>query len=269
MSKLYLTIIFFTISIFFGCSKFALENRLEIASELAKNNKFASQDINTDKFTLRTYIKTSNALKPLKIYIEGDGFAWIDRRTLSSNPTPINPLAFKLATIDSYENIAYIARPCQYVTTNNCKETYWSNKRFSSEVVESVNEVINKLKSNTEQKIELVGFSGGGAIAVLVASLRSDVIHITTVAGNLNHKLLNKQHKVSQMPKSLNAVDVAWKISHIPQLHLVGENDTIVFPSIADSYKKASLNSEKILIKTIPNCTHTQGWEDYWRSSSF
>ena len=48
--------------------------------------------------------------------------SWVDRFTPSSNPTPTNPLAFKMALVDESENIIYLARPCQYEWSNNCNE---------------------------------------------------------------------------------------------------------------------------------------------------
>ena len=34
------------------------------------------------------------------IYIEGDGLAWLDRTTVSANPTPQQPVALRLALAD-------------------------------------------------------------------------------------------------------------------------------------------------------------------------
>ena len=39
----------------------------------------------------------------------------------SDNPTPVNPMLLKLATMDKRPNIVYIARPCQYTFRNKLK----------------------------------------------------------------------------------------------------------------------------------------------------
>ena len=252
-------VIFFT-----SCARYSLESRLDYAQELANKNHFILENIQTKNFYLRTYRKLNNNKQALRIYVEGDGFAWVTRTTLSSDPTPIKPIALELASSDKYENLAYIARPCQYVKNldKKCSSEYWSNKRFSKEVISSINEAIDVLKAKQKNKnIELIGFSGGGAIVTLVAAKRKDVVKITTIAGNLNHKLLNEYHNVSQMKGSLNPIDIASKISYIPQLHLVGGDDKIMPPLIAKSFKKASKNPKNIKIKIIPNVTHTKGWK--------
>jgi hypothetical protein len=249
------------IFIFSGCSIPDIQERENIATKLANSNSLEKNSIKTKSFDIRTYYKNSSK-KSLRVYIEGDGFAWVNSHTISSNPTPISPVSLQLASIDDSENILYIARPCQYIKSQKCTKSYWTNKRFAKEVVESINQTIDMTK-NREQKIELVGFSGGGAIAVLVASMRDDVTKITTVAGNLNHKLLHQIHNVSQIPESLNPIDVVDKVSHIKQLHIVGANDHIITRDIAYSFKQKSKNRGNIKIITAPNCTHTKGWVDY------
>jgi hypothetical protein len=47
----------------------------------------------------------------LSIYLEGDGLAWVSRTEPSRDPTPDNPIALRLAAIDSAPNVIWIARP--------------------------------------------------------------------------------------------------------------------------------------------------------------
>lgn len=249
--------------LFIGCGKYDLENRINLANTISKQNNFKLQDIQTDYFKLRSYQKLDGKSLVLKIYIEGDGFAWVDRYTLSSNPTPINPVALKLAMKDKSQNIAYIARPCQYVKNVNCSEIYWADKRFAEEVINSINQAITQIKQQSKAThIELIGFSGGGAIVTLIASIRDDIKHITTIAGNLNHTLLHQHHNIPNMINSLNPIDISSKISTIPQIHYVGEDDKIIPLKMAKSFKKASNNSKNIKIIIIPNATHTKGWDN-------
>jgi len=251
------------IFLFTACSQYSLENRISLAQNIARTASFKTQEIKTHSFLLKTYTKTQDKTLALKIYIEGDGFAWVNRYTLSSNPTPINPVALKLASLDSHKNIAYIARPCQYISDENCVKDYWSNKRFSKEVVQSINQAISILKEQTHsKKIELFGFSGGAAIALLVASERNDVLKITTVAGNLNHTLLHEYHGIASLNGSLNPINIAHKISHIRQIHFIGGKDEVIPPKIAYSFKEASGNPSNIKIVLIPHAKHTKYWEN-------
>jgi hypothetical protein len=166
---------------------------------------------------IRTYIKNLNPNKNLNIFIGGDGFAWVDRYTISNNPTPLNPVALKLALINNHSNVIYIARPCQYNFRQNCHSKYWTSDRFSKKILKNINQTINILKQklNMKNKINLIGFSGGGALVVLLANRRDDITHITTIAGNLNHKLLHQIHHVTPLSHSLDAIDVALNITHI------------------------------------------------------
>ena len=43
------------------------------------------------------------------------------------------------------------------------------------------------MKENRIKGIHLIGYSGGGAIAVLTASRREDVLSVRTIAANLDH----------------------------------------------------------------------------------
>ena len=109
----------------------------------------------------------------------------------------------------------------------------------------------------------LIGYSGGGTVSVLLAARRDDVISLRTVAGNLDHKLQSHIHKVSMMPYSLNAKDSAQDISDIPQIHFVGAQDKIVPIDIAESYKK-SARSHCIKNKIVSNVKHHKGWTENW-----
>lgn len=92
-----------------------------------------------------------------------------------------------------------------------------------------MNEAVGHVVARTPgQHINLVGYSGGGAVAVLLAARRHDVSSLRTVAGNLDTEYVNRIHDVSAMPQSLNPVDVAQTISGIPQVHFSGEDDSIV-----------------------------------------
>ena len=86
----------------------------------------------------------------------------------------------------------------------------------------------------------MIGFSGGGAVAILVSAQRRDVTGIRTVAGNLNHKVWTTYHNVNPLKGSLNAVDVANKVSDIPQIHYVGDLDRNIGLRLAESFKARS-----------------------------
>jgi hypothetical protein len=261
------TAILFSLLSVAGCA--GVDYRMENAHRLARDAGLTSQILKGGSFALQTYHRLGRSTGPLRVYIEGDGFAWINRRRISPDPTPHNPVALKLAASDRSPAVFYVGRPCQYVgvgSNRQCTKRYWTSHRFAPEVIETTSAVIEqgkKLAGTTA--IELVGFSGGGAVAVLVASLRSDVVGIRTVAGNLDHVTLNQQKKVTLLTGSLNAVDVATKVSGIPQVHYVGVEDDIVGDFVAEVYRNRAGRTDCIAVRRVSGVSHTEGWDDAWR----
>ncbi len=254
-----------------GCvSSNSLNSRIEIANNIAKQASMVRKQVKTDKFTFTIFEKITQIDAPATIYIEGDGLAWLSRRTPSRNPTPKNPVALRLAMQDNIsENVIYIARPCQYspiTKSQPCPMEYWTSKRFAKEVVESTNQAIDSLKNKYRlNSFNLVGYSGGGALAALIAIKRDDIDTLRTVAGNIDVSAFNSLHNVSQMPQSLNPADQAYKLSQIPQRHFIGENDKIVPPAIFKSFKSKAGVSDCINYTIVPNTTHSKGWENNWK----
>lgn len=219
-------------------------------------------------FTLATYQRFTAPSEKLRIYIEGDGRAWETKTRLSDDPTPSDPIALGLATVDSFDNVAYIARPGQFPAPDAavCEATYWSARRFAPEVVEAFDKAIDILKKKSGAKnVELVGYSGGAALAVLVAAQRSDVVALRTVAGNLDPKALCAYHKVSQLDGSMDPLDVAQKVARIPQRHFVGAKDKIVPSSIAESFAKKEGDVKGESVTIVPGVTHKDGWGERWK----
>ena len=250
-----------------------VEDRRDNARQLAHAAGLHAQTLVGDIFRLQTFHRLQpryeeSTVTSLRVYIEGDGFAWINRNRISPDPTPRNPLALKLAAADRVVPLLYVARPCQFggIGSNpRCTQQYWTSHRFAPEVIEATSVVIDQVKEAADATaIELVGFSGGGAVAVLVAARRPDVTGIRTVAGNLDHVILNQRKRVSPLSGSLNAADVAEQVSTIPQIHFVGAEDNIIGTYVAESYRSRVAARNCIAIQTVSGASHGDGWEDIW-----
>jgi hypothetical protein len=225
-------------------------------------------ELRGEDFILRVYYRFDSPGAPLRIYLEGDGRAWLTKTRASRNPSPKNPVGLYLAAQEHKGNVMYIARPCQYVSFEKnpkCEYPYWTGKRFAPEVIDSVSAVIDigKKKSGAG-KLEIIGFSGGGAVALLVAARRSDVSGIRTVAGNLDHKVWTQHHKVDPLRGSLNAADVAEEIANIPQVHYVGSQDENIGRYVAESFRYKAGRDNCIKIQTVPGANHSKGWVQAW-----
>lgn len=244
--------------------------RHTLAQRLTAQLGWSKVALETDHFTLQAFMP--NVLRQadvLTIYIEGDGLAWRSANSPSTNPTPSNPLALKLALLDTGP-AAYLARPCQYIEqhqSKNCVQKYWTSHRFSAEVIVSSNQAIDQIKAKFgAQKLILVGYSGGAAIAVLAAAKRGDVVKLVTVAGNLNHALWTKQRHLSPLSGSLNPADAWMDVQKIPQQHYVGGQDTIINESIVRSYARQFKISDNLNISVLPSFDHHCCWESIWPS---
>ena len=249
-----------------GCSSISpFVDRARVADGIAFNSNLTKEYVKTSKFNLMTYHRYNSSKDPLRVYIEGDGRAWVTKRRLSPDPTPTQPVALKLAALDASSNVAYIARPGQYTATNSriCDSAYWSHKRFAPEVINSINQVIDKLKTDAGVKeIELIGYSGGGAVAAIISAKRDDVIKLVTVCGNLDTDYQANLHNVTPLTGSLNPVSFGSKLKNIKQVHYVGSKDTVVPRSVAEEYfKKIGANPDDCQIIEIPGNDHHRGWE--------
>ena len=254
----------------FACTDIGLfDSRLDRANRLAQDAGWRKLEIAAGRFLLTGYLKNSHETgNHLNIYIEGDGNAWEKRRQLASDPTPREPLVLKLAMRDPGDLVLYLARPCQYVTeatSRGCHPVYWSSARYSEDVVWSINHAIEKVRASLKAtNITLLGYSGGGVIAALVAARRNDVRRLTTIGANLDINAWTSIHGVSPLNESLNPIDFASQLKDLPQCHLVGGKDAIVPPSITNQYFLAingSANAKKVI---VPNFDHTCCWAEAW-----
>ena len=242
----------------------------DVASSLAKNGYMNPTTIKTDYFDLLSYNRLARPGSSLTIYIEGDGMAWLNRHKLSKDPTPRNPTSLRLAVEDASGNVAYLGRPCQYVKNQqrrNCHSGYWSRQRFAKEVITSTNQAIDILKKRAQATvIHLIGYSGGGAVAVLAAAARDDVATIRTIAGNLDHVAFTNHHGVSPLSDSLNPKDVAENIKNIPQIHFVGGRDNIIPAFIANNFIAAQKKKGRACAKVreLGEMQHDSAWENLW-----
>ncbi|WP_306440146.1 alpha/beta hydrolase [Pandoraea anhela] len=248
-----------------GC---ASRDRNAHAESLAQPAGLKREVLSSGAFRMTAFSRITRPDKPLRIYIEGDGLAWVSRTEPSLDPTPVAATGLALAAADPSANVVYLARPCQFTPMADnprCGVVYWTGKRFAQEVIEAMDTEIGQLaKLVPGQPLELVGFSGGGAIAVLVAARRHDVASLRTVAGNLDVEYVNALHHVSAMPASRNPIDVARQVADIPQIHFSSANDTVVPPNVAKRFA-AAVGGECVRTSVVKGLSHDGDWAAQWR----
>ena len=251
-----------------GCAPGLSRQDAATAESLARPARLALQVRQGGQFALTTRERYERPGDDLMVYIEGDGLAWATRTLPSNDPTPDHPLALALAAQEPHPNVVWIARPCQYLPVINpgiCPPYYWTHGRFAPEAVRAIDEVVTQAKAAARaRRIHLVGYSGGGGVAVLVAAGRSDVASVRTVAGNLDTAAFTRLHRVSPMTGSLNPASMARRLEQVPQLHLVGSDDAIVPAIIARGYVDAMSRRDCARVVMVPGASHERGWIAAW-----
>ena len=204
----------------------------------------------------------------LVIYIEGDGKAWRSRSRISTDPTPHDPVALRLALRDPAPAVVYLARPCQYVDAKSvakCDPMLWTGGRYSREAIEAMDRAITASKLFPEQRLTLVGYSGGGVVATRVASRRLDVDELVTVAAPLDVVAWTNYHGVSPLKDSLPRSERKPRHRTKRQFHFHGGRDLVVPPVVIDGYRRWAAGANVHFI-TVPDFRHRCCWTRDWQT---
>src|SRR5262245_47741315 len=133
---------------------------------------------------VRAYLRDAGrgahgAASTLVVYVESDGATWPAADLPPADPTPKNALALRLAVAHPGGPVAYLGRPCQYLddtALEQCDASLWAGARFSERAVAMMDAALGHLAQATgARQIALVGYSGGGTMAALLAARRLDV----------------------------------------------------------------------------------------------
>lgn len=242
------------------------EARRQLAATLAHEHHWQALQLEAGVFQLQAYAAQRKS-EELTLYLEGDGFAWLNSQQPSFDPTPLDPLALHLALAQPNGNAAYLGRPCQYLGTNEqpCQQRYWTGARFADEVVHSLDQAANQLKARAgAQRLVLVGYSGGGALALLLAARRKDVVRVVTVAGNLDHAAWTTHHRLTPLLDSLNPAQMRTRLATVAQVHLLGEQDWVVPPELAEAFIAAYPPTHRAQTRVLPGYDHRCCWVEHW-----
>ena len=252
-----------------SCNELRSDWAREEAERIARPGRLSAHRIDAGKFILASYQRVSPGRgDTLVVYIEGDGLAWLNRAHPSDDPTPADPVALRLAAADDAPAVLYLARPCQYVTgaeARNCEPKYWTTARFAVEVVDAADRAVDLVKAAVgKSKVELIGYSGGGVLATLLAARRGDVVRVITVAANLDLGFWTAYHDVTPLFESLKPTDFVDTLGRVPQVMLVGGRDEVVPPSVISHYRETLPVSAPVAVISITDFSHSCCWAEAW-----
>jgi hypothetical protein len=235
------------------------------------------KNVNQDQLVV---LDRGDLTKPIRltVYIEGDGAAWRARQLPPRDPSPQNPMAAYLALADPSLLVAYLARPCMYLKEEQlkqCSETLWTDARFGKEALALSNQALDSLIAQVKNKyladssrpllINLVGYSGGGVIATLLAAQRSDVACLNTIASPLDIEVWAKLQKLGPLSQSFNPAYPDARLSRIPQMHWFGAKDRVVPAQAVGRYHNWNPILERTqVIQVLPQFNHRDFWVQEW-----
>ncbi|OOW07176.1 alpha/beta hydrolase [Pseudomonas sp. MF6394] len=222
--------------------------------------------LQTPTFPIQGMVPAPGTYKHLRVYIEGDGHAWATSSQPSTDPTPHSSLMLQFAAED-LTSAAYLARPCQFVRSSACTLDVWTGSRFGKPAIDSMDSALTALKRRFNvEAFELVGHSGGGEVALVLAGMRDDVDQVQTIAGNVDPVFWTKLHKLSPLKAPITPLAYKARLAQIPQRHIVGSNDPVVPPSVAQAYS-AQLDGSCVEIVVV-DATHNDGYGTLWNRFS-
>lgn len=200
---------------------------------------------------------------PLHIYIEGDGTPWQLGRVPARDPTPRNALALRLAALDDHD-VIYVGRPCYFghAADPGCDVSQWTSGRYGNGIVESMAAVIRRLLGDGPQRpIILIGYSGGGSLATLIADRLDGVLAVLSIAANLDTDAWTRQHGYLPLSGSLNPANLKNTARQTLHVQVIGSDDTVVPEAVTLSYQE---KHPELVVWPYPDSDHACCWEQRW-----
>ncbi len=197
---------------------------------------------------------------PLHVYLTGDGTPFIRSALPAADPTPRHPVVPTLMALDPAPSLL-LGRPCYHglATAPGCNPALWTRARYSDAVVASMAAALAG-SVPPGRALMLIGHSGGGALAVLLARRVSQVVAVVTLAGNLDTDAWTRRRGYSPLAGSLNPVDGPALPGTTLQRHYGGEQDREIPPDLLRA-AAARLGGRLTL---LPDTSHNSGWERHW-----
>jgi pimeloyl-ACP methyl ester carboxylesterase len=235
-------------------------------AEITHASKLTPVTVGDGTFQIQSLQPKEGYFARLRVYIEGDGRAWVTASQPSANPTPLSAMVINMTTGDPTP-AAYLARPCQFVVSTSCRPAVWTDRRFSRAAIDSMSSALDALKQRfAVEQFELVGYSGGAAVALILAGERDDVVQLQTLAGNLDPVAWVQAKGLSPLSGSLDPLAYRAKLRSIPQRHFVGSADEVIAPALVHGYSR-KVQAQCLQIVEV-RATHSDGYASAWEAFS-
>jgi predicted alpha/beta hydrolase family esterase len=195
------------------------------------------------------------------VFIDGDGSAWLRNGLTSEDPTPIDPLALDLMLQVATPGL-YLARPCTFGLARSdpqCTNQVWTVDRYSAPVIESMQAALATRLTN--EPAVLVGFSGGGVLALHLADSVANVVGLVTIAANLDVARWAEHHGYATALTDSSAPLVFPLRRPVVQLHIFGGRDENAPYHLSAELLSADSQAH---VKVFEAADHDCCWQDLW-----
>ena len=200
-----------------------------------------------------------------RIYIEGDGRPWrAGGRVIADDPSPRNlPALTWMASLPGPS--LYLGRPCYFQTSAQpaCNAMLWTYGRYSDQVVAAMAQGLQSWLQRHPQidSLTLVGHSGGGVLALLLAERVPVVVEVVTLAAPTDVALWAQLHQYTPLFASLNPADIEQWRPQVRRRLFFGEQDRQVPPA---SFVASAQTIPGAQVSVVPGIGHDCCGPELW-----
>lgn len=198
----------------------------------------------------------------LHVYLEGDGLAWLPGNRIASDPTPSHSCLLPLMALDPEPSV-YLGRPCYHglAQAAGCRPELWTQARYGETVLASMAAALERIMGAQSCRPVLIGYSGGGALAMLMAARLPQTIGVVTLAGNLDVAAWTKLHGYTPLADSLDPAKLPPLPQTIFQIHLAGERDDNIPATLIRKEASRQPNARFLM---LPKQSHACPGKNLW-----
>ena len=219
-----------------GCTS-STESIESDASDLG----MAAFSVQGDPFNHRVFelAARDESSAPVKlILIDGDGRAFIDQMTVARDPTPLHSSLLALAPeLVDQGHVIYLGRPCYHrLQDPECNPLHWTLERYGQSIITSSVRAARQLIEPGDQ-VFLLGYSGGGVIAMLMArKMHPEIAGVVTYGSPLDTDAWTAFHGYTDLILSENPARDPDSFNDFCQIHLFGNRDRIIPEKLVTSW---------------------------------
>lgn len=224
---------------------------------------FSKSFVAGQEFKLLVYAKGKPcANAKLHVYLEGDGLAWLPGNRIASDPTPSYSCLLPLMALDPEPSV-YLGRPCYHglAQAAGCRPELWTQARYGEAVLASMVAALERIMGEQPCRLVLIGYSGGGALAMLMAARLPQTTGVVTLAGNLDVAAWTKLHSYTPLDASFDPAKLPPLPQTIFQIHLAGERDDNIPPSLI---RKEASRQPGARFFILPKQSHACPGKNLW-----